>query len=64
MQRRANPAYVRSSYMEAQVTFGPEVATTEMIDTVGEGGEGEDVSGEDGGEETDEENNTVPLSEV
>ena len=49
------------------MTFGPEVATTEMIDTVGEGGEGgegEDVSGEDGGEETDEENNTVPLSEV
>ena len=46
------------------MTFGPEVATTEMIDTVGEGGEGEDVSGEDGGKETDEENNTVPLSEV
>ena len=43
------------------MTFGPEVATTEMIDTVGEGGEGEDESGEDGGEE---ENNTVPLSEV
>ena len=52
--------------MEAEVEFGDvKVETTEMMDTVEDGGSGE---GEEGEEEEEEEyggeGDTVPLSEV
>ena len=54
--------------MEAQVTFGEEIVTTEMIDAVEEGeSEGEDgeLSGEEESvQENGGEGDTVPLSVV